>query len=120
MRAVIVGFNDYDKLNNTMEKLITDSQCYLFTVLCGGTQDVVRLPFMEDQHIVDPAIPIGERWARNNGVPVEYCYNANAEQLLDKIANTADYIVADLSSDNQFIKRLIMKMKSMGKHGTVV
>lgn len=119
MKVVIVGFKDYDKLTNTMEKLITESQCYLFTVMCGGTTPIEPAPFTGN---VDPNIdrPLGEIWARNNGAPVEYIYNPDVERLLDEIAGGADYIVADLSEDNQFVKRLMMKMKSLGKHGTVV
>lgn len=105
MKIVILGFTDYNKLNNAMEKLITDSQCYLFTVLCGG------------RAAAEPSL--AEQWAVNVGTPVEKIFNGNVEKLLDEIALSADYVVADLSSDNQFIKRLVMKMKALGKHGTI-
>ena len=119
MKVVIVGFEDYDKLTNTMEKLITDSQCYLFSILCGGTTDIAPAPFTNSTKL-HPNRPLGETWAHNNGAPVEYIYNSNSERLLDEIAQTADYVVADLSNENQFVKRLVMKMKNLGKHGTVV
>jgi len=119
MKVIIVGFEDYNKLTNTMEKLITDSQCYLFSILCGGTTDITPAPFTNSTKLC-PNRPLGEIWAHNNGAPVEYIYNSNVERLLDEIAQTADYVVADLSSDSQFIKRLVMKMKNLGKHGTVV
>lgn len=120
MKVVIIGFNDYNKLNNTMEKLIQESQCYLFSILCGGTEDIAPAPFTNSTKLY-PNRPLGEIWAHNNGAPVEYIYNPNVERLLDEIAQTADYIVADLGNGPpQFVKRLVMKMKSLGKHGTVV
>lgn len=44
---------------------------------------------------------------------------ADVEKLLNKIAQTADYIVC-CNNGNQLVKRLIMKFKSQGKHGTVI
>lgn len=106
MKIVILGFSDYDKLNNTMMKLINENQYFLFTVVCGG------------QFPAGPSL--AEQWAKNNGAPVEYCYNENIEQLINIIATTADYIVADLENGPPHLKRIVMKMKALGKHGMVI
>lgn len=108
MRIVILGPWNFERLSATMEKLITDSQCYLFTVICGGTDTN------------NAKNSIGYQWAIQNGAPVEFLFEADGEKLLNKIAQTADYLVCYNDGNNQFIKRLIMKFKSQGKHGTVV
>lgn len=113
VKLVIAGFNDYEKLDRTMQKLIEDSQFFLFTVVCGGTG-------IETDKTGARIKTIGEQWAEKNGAPMEFLYRRDAEDLLDKIAKEADYIVADLSCDNQWIKRLVMRMRSMSKHGTVI
>lgn len=113
MKVVIVGFTNYDKLNNTLMKLIEEKQFFLFTILCGGT----GITYDETDSRIKS---LGEVWAEKNGLPMEFIYSQNPERLLDKIAETADYVIADVSNENQFAKRLIMKMRSLGKHGTVV
>lgn len=113
MKVIILGFTDYDKLNNTIMGLIEEKQFFLFTVLCGGT----GISYDETGSRIKS---LGEIWAEKNGLPMEYIHCADAERLLEKIAQTADYVIADLSNDNQFVRRLMMKMKSLGKHGTVV
>lgn len=107
MKIVIIGFTDYAKLDETMQKLITEKQCFLFTVLCGGTS---------------PKAPqtLGTAWAEKNGAPLEYIYDEDAERLLEKISKSADYIVAFVDGSNNMVSRLIMKMKNLGKHGTVI
>lgn len=106
-KIVIVWTGNEGLLAKTMEKLIADSQCFLFTVICGGT-DESSLKFSS-----------GYRWAIRNGAPVEFMIEADVEKLLNKIAQTADYIVC-YNDGNQLVKRLIMKFKSQGKHGTVI
>ena len=36
MRVLILGFNNYAELDAAMQKLIEESQCFIFTVVCGG------------------------------------------------------------------------------------
>ena len=107
MKIVIIGFDDYHKLDQIMNKLIEEKQYYLFYVICGG----------QDRNGPET---IGETWAKKNGLPQIFMFEERLEYLLDKIAAAADYIVADFSTDSQYAKRLVMKMKSLGKHGTVV
>jgi hypothetical protein len=91
-----------------MNKLIEDSQCFLFTVVCGG------------QDTSSAKLGIGYQWATANGCPIEFVIEADLEKLLNKIVQTADYIVAFNEGENQIIKRLVMKFKMEGKHGTVL
>lgn len=107
MKVVIIGFKDYPSLDREMQKLIEEKQCYLFTVLCGGTT---------------PKAPqtLATAWAEKNGAPLEYIFDEDAERLLEKISKSADYIVAFVDESNNMVSRLIMKMKSLGKHGSVV
>ena len=106
-KIVIIWSGDEELLARTMEKLIVDSQCFLFTVICGGT---------DESNLKSSS---GYRWAIRNGAPVEFMIEADVEKLLNKIAETADYIVC-YNNGNQLVKRLIMKFKSQGKHGTVI
>ena len=107
MKVVIIGFNDYDKLDAAMQSLIEEKQCFLFTVLCGGTS---------------PKAPqtMGTAWAEKNGAPLEYIFDEDPERLLEKISKSADYIVAFVDGSNNMVSRLVMKMKNLGKHGSVI
>lgn len=107
-KIVIIWSGDEGLLARTMEKLIVDSQCFLFTVICGST---------DESNLKSSS---GYRWAVRNGAPVEFLIEADVEKLLNKIAQTADYIVCYNDGKNQLVKRLIMKFKSQGKHGTVI
>jgi hypothetical protein len=107
MKVVILGPWDIEPLSASMNKLIDDSQCFLFTVICGG----------QDSNAAKSSI--GYKWAAKNGAPVEFIIEADLEKLLNKIVQTADYIVA-FNDGSQIIKRLIMKFKMEGKHGTVL
>lgn len=105
-KIVIIWSGDEELLAKTMEKLIVDSQCFLFTVICGTDESNLKSSS-------------GYRWAIRNGAPVEFMIEADVEKLLNKIAQTADYIVC-YNNGSQLVKRLIMKFKSQGKHGTVI
>jgi hypothetical protein len=106
MKIVIVGLWNYDLLTATMNKLIEDSQYFLFTVVCGGQVESAAKQ------------GIGYQWASANGAPVEFIIEADLEKLLNKIAQTADYIVA-YNDGSQIVKRLMMDFKMQGKHGTL-
>jgi hypothetical protein len=90
MRVLILGNWDYERLSATMEKLIEDSQYYLFTVVSS------------------PA-GIGRKWAIENGSGLE---------IVKELPPQVDYVVA--FGDNQEIKNCIMQMKMNGGHGTWV
>lgn len=106
-RVVIVGPWRIGQLSAVMEQLIEETQCYLFTVICGGTDEEKCFK------------SIGYKWAKMNGIPVEFLVDKNVEILLDAIPKQADYIVALFNGENNFIRRLIMKMKAEGKHGKI-
>lgn len=100
MRVLILGFDDYAELDATMQKLIEESQCYLFYVLTSGGDGV------------------SSQWAEKNGAPL---YFLKQDATLDYIAWATDYIVLKLGPQTpQWHKNLMMKLKAAGKHGTVI
>lgn len=105
MKILIIGFEDYSTLDNVMQKLIENGQCFIFTVICGGCKPTSR-----------PSI--AEKWAINNGAPIEYIYEEDIEKLINKISKSADYLVAQ--SGTYFSDWIIRKMQFLGKHGTVI
>lgn len=105
MKILIVGFQEYEILDNTMQELIENGQCYIFTVLCGGCR------YNEEKSLA-------EQWALNNGAPIEYIYEEDADKLVDKITKSADYLIAQ--SGSYFSDWIIRKMKYIGKHGSVI
>lgn len=106
MKIAILGPWSYDRLSATMEKLITESQCYLFTVVCGGTN-------REDIHK-----SVGYKWAIANGAPVEFLVNKDINKLINSLTKAIDFVVS-ADDGNPVIKRIIMKMNILGKHGRV-
>lgn len=106
MKIAILGPWRLDRLSAVMEELITESQCFLFTVVCGGTSEY------------DSRKSIGYEWATMNGAPVEFLVEKNVDKLIDYLTREVDYVVV-ANNGNQIIKRIIMKMKMLGKHGRV-
>lgn len=106
MKIAILGPWDINRLSALMEKLITESQCYLFTVVCGGT-DETRIK-----------TSVAYRWATANGAPVEFLIEKDIDKLIEQLVNKIDYVVA-ANDENPHIKRIIMKMNMLGKHGSV-
>ena len=101
MRVLILGFSSLQEVNSTMEKLIEENQCFLFTVVCGGTDNVVY------------------DWAQKVGAPVEFVQVDEPRKLLYK----ADYLVIKLREGSEtptWMKNLMMAWKKEGKHGTVI
>ena len=101
MRVLILGFSSLQEVNSIMEKLIEESQCFLFTVICGGTDNVAY------------------DWAQKTGAPVEFVQVDEPRKLLYK----ADYLVIKLREGSEtptWMKNLMMAWKKEGKHGTVV
>ena len=107
MRVAILWSGNEKLLAQTMEELITQSQCYLFSVICGG------------QSSERATLSASYKWATANGAPVEFLIEENLEKLIDKLVAAADFLVA-YNDGNQITKRIIMKFKSAGKHGKVV
>lgn len=99
MRVLILGFSSLQEVNSTMEKLIESTQCFLFTVVCGGTDNVAY------------------DWAQKAGAPVLFSQAKTPQGLLKE----ADYLVIKINDDTpQWMKNLVMSFKTEGKHGTVV
>ena len=101
MRVLILGFSSLQEVNSIMEKLIESTQCFLFTVVCGGTDNVAY------------------DWAQKAGAPVEFVQVDEPRKLLYK----ADYLVIKLREGSEtptWMKNLMMAWKKEGKHGTVI
>lgn len=108
MKIAILGQWNFKQLSATMEKLIIESQCYLFTVVCGGTDEM----YLRNS--------IGYKWATANGAPVEFLVEENIDKLIDKLTKEIDFVVAAFADDdNPVVKRVIMKMNMLGKHGRI-
>ena len=109
MKILILGFDNYNELDATMQKLIEDSQCFLFTILCGGTD--------QSNHQAS----LAEQWATANGCPVEKIYNKDIDKLMWILGQEATYLVMKISeSTPPHLKNFMMKFKMEGKHGTIV
>lgn len=108
MNILIIGFTDYNELDKVMNKLIEDSQCYLFNVLIGGTQR--------------PKEPgIAEQWARKNGAPTLRIYEEDMKKLMWLLGNATDYLVMKRQVLHSPVwVKFMQEMKEKGKHGTVV
>lgn len=99
MRVLILGFSSLQEIDSVMEKLIESTQCFLFTVVCGGADNVVY------------------DWAQKAGAPVSFSQVKTPQGLLKE----ADYLVIKIKDDTpQWMKNLMMAWKKEGKHGTVV
>lgn len=99
MKVLILGFEDLQELDDVMEKLIAESQCFLFSVVCGGTNSCAY------------------GWAQMRGAPVIFSQARSPQDLIKE----ADYLVMKLiSTSPQWHKNLMMKWKMEGKHGTVI
>lgn len=108
MKVLILGFTDYNELDKTMNKLIEDSQTFLFYIICGG------LEYTNNK-------TIAEQWAENNGCPIVRCYEDSLDKMTRKLRSETDYLVMKISDRTpQWQKNLMMQLKSDGKHGTVV
>lgn len=108
MNVLILGFDSVAEIDEVMEKLIEESQFYLFNVIIGG----ISVP--------DEPGP-AECWAAKRGAPRYFVYKDNAEDLLRELGRVTDYLVIKISDRTpQWQKNLMMKLKESGKHGTAV
>ena len=99
MRVLILGFSSLQEIDSVMEKLIESTQCFLFTVVCGGIDNVAY------------------DWAQKAGAPVSFSQVKTPQELLKE----ADYLVIKINDDTpQWMKNLMMAWKKEGKHGTVI
>ncbi len=112
MKVAIIaatGAFNYRLLDETLNALIENSGCYLFTILCGSIDKEKR----------KETESLGELWARKNGAPVEYIFEKTIDKLIDKLIFKADYAIFILDG-NALINRIFMKYKMSGKHGSVI
>ena len=87
MRVLILGFSSLQEIDSVMEKLIESTHCFLFTVVCGGADNVAY------------------DWAQKVGAPVSFSQVKTPQGLLKE----ADYLVMKLdASSPQWMKNLMM------------
>lgn len=101
------GFADNCLVSATMEDFICETQCYLFTVVCGNTEKKL-------------SESIGKIWAENNGAPIEYIFDRNIDKLIQKMVDNIDFAILFYDGKDAIIRKIIMKMKMSGKHGKVI
>ena len=107
MNILIVGFDNYQELDSTMQKLIDDSQCFLFNVICGGQ--------------TRGAPGLAEQWAIKNGAPVNLIIEPDVNKLMRELAKQTDYLIMKISGRlPQVWKNFMMRFKETGKHGTII
>lgn len=106
MVIAAVGFENYAELDAALNDFIERKQIFLFEILCGGFDD-------------KGFNSVAEVWARNNGAPVRFVFDSDVDRLLEKISNSADYLIVKSPVSN-FARRLIMLMRSKEKHGEVL
>lgn len=113
MKVAILGGKlnkeNYQKVDETLNRLIEEKGIYLFYILCGSRSKNLR-----------PNPTLGSIWAENNGAPVWRIYAATPAKLIDYMIYEADYIIFLLNPPNQLIKNALMKYKMKGKHGTII
>ena len=99
MKVLILGFDDIEELDRVMMKMIEETQCFLFNVVCGDREC------------------IAEKWAEKRGTGF-ICIQPKDPSYLSWYC---DYVVMKLdASSPQWMKNLLMQFKQCGKHGTVV
>ena len=69
MKVLILGFDNVDEITPVMEKLINESQCYLFNIICGGLGPMPENP--------TPAAI----WAKNNELRFPYNNRASGKNV---------------------------------------
>lgn len=99
MTVAIIGFKeeDYSKLCEKMEELISSSQFFLFNVLISSFGSVAH------------------KWAEEFGAPVQVLKKVS----IDEIVKHTDYLVCNYDGSPQ-MHELIFKFMRTGKHGTVI
>lgn len=110
MKVIIAGgrdFDNYDYLSETMKEL----NFIITEVICGGARG---------------ADSLGEKWAKDNGIPVKYFYpdwdglGKYAGHARNKeMAKYGDYLVAFWDKKSAGTQNMIMTMQQLGKRGTV-
>lgn len=105
-KIAIIGPWDYNYLCAVMDKLIEESQYFLFDVICGGTEESVLFQ------------SVGYRWAVEHGAPVYFLIAETVDKLIEKLVKDVDFAVI-MNDGSRVIKKIIMELSIAGKHGRV-
>lgn len=108
MRIAILWNKSYEELRATMIDVVNEFP--LFAVICGGNDEKTY------------KASAGYRWAIENGAPVEFLKmdGKTEDQVINNLVRAIDYAVITYDGENALMRKLIMKMKSCGKHGKVI
>lgn len=99
MRVLILGFETKEEIDAEMEKMMRESECYLFSVVCGDR------------------VGASYEWAEWRGAPVILEKPRQPQDLV----NMADYLVVKIGkAAPAWLRNLVMQWKAAGKHGRVV
>ena len=98
----------FKKIDQCLDKLIEDSGCYLFTMFSAGIKG--------SEH-TEP--PFAQQYSALRGIPCKRKEYSSLDKLMNGICNEVDYLII-LNDKSQVIKRLFMKYKQTGKHGSMI
>lgn len=111
MNVLILGFNNEFEIDKEMEKLIAESDCFLFNVCIGGLRSVGS----------DYERTAAEKYAIMRGAPLNRIVAENINKLTWLLCKEVDFVLAKMTEGTpQWQKNLVMKLKSEGKHGKIV
>ena len=99
MVVAAIGFNKIEDIDAEMQKLIAESQCYLFYMLITNKDSIAA------------------KWAESVGAPTRYIKNAETADII----KNCDFLLINLGNgDNTKLNNLFMAYKQTGKHGRVI
>lgn len=111
MNVLILGFDNEFEIDKEMEKLIAESNCFLFNVCVGGLRSVES----------DFERTAAWKYAIMRGAPLDRIIADDINTLTWLLCKRVDFVLAKINERTpQWQKNLVMKLKSEGKHGKIV
>lgn len=95
-------------VDETLEKLIENSEVYLFTMFSAGIKGSVHTE-----------APLAQQYSALRGVPCIRKEYTSLDKLIQGICKEVDYLII-LNDKTQIIKRIFMSYKQTGKHGSMI
>lgn len=110
MNVLILGFDKLEEVDQEMEKLVNDSQYFLFNIIAGGLDGGERT-----------SKSIAEQYAELRGAPLIYVFKPDVNSLVSELARKTDFLLMRLDERTPaWQSRLMMKIRMEGKHGKVI
>jgi len=98
----------FKKIDQCLEFLIKESGVYLFTMFSAG---------IKGNECTQP--PLAQQYSALRGIPCKRKEYSSFDKLMNGICYEVDYLII-LNDKSQEIKRLYMKYKQTGKHGSMI